>query len=227
MRKVHFLEGKFITITSLSAATMTLIIPYNNVTLCCGGIGWLIASGMLPQKMYEYDLSRYEQNEELTLKQVYWMHGLLGVIISPLFIVTEMVPYWVVTSVALIGGPIVTSYLKPSSIWTSALFTGLVGLVGMGFVNGLYFYPDLDLLAAFRLMKLHSDMYPGIFTAMCYSLYSTRKIINKYKNYERNHISHAVYYSMGVVFVGVVFSGIFLFVRTLIINPYRFNRIFP
>ena len=119
------------------------------------------------------------------------MHVCMGVTLTPsLILYNEFIPAALVTTLALVAGPITASFTLPKGKLLrlgSFLNVGLWGLLGVG-VGGIF------------IPALHDiNMYGGIMLFSVYSAYDTHNMIKEYEEGNSDYIKHAANYSLNAI----------------------------
>jgi len=137
------------------------------------------------------------QTDVQRLRHAYWMHGLMGVAISPsLVMFHQFIPHALITTGALVAGPITAARMMPKGAmlqWGPALYTGLWGLVGVGIASIVAPYFGLHELGT----TLHGiDLYGGVALFTVYNAYDTHVMIDQFKKGDKDYVGHAANYSL-------------------------------
>lgn len=205
--------GKFLGITALTgAATVGSVAAFANVVpltiapyVCIGGI----LCSFIGSLYHAYHIDSSKSDEE-RLRHAYWMHAFLGVVISPVLVIfSEFIPHALITTAALVAGPITFSRFMPKGSllpWGTALYTALWGLIGVGCMSLIAPLLGFTNLA----MTLHGiDLYAGVALFTLYNAYDTHKLINDFENGRENHIGHAAHYSLNAINIFIRLLEIF------------------
>lgn len=195
--------GKFLGLTALTGGvtvgafmTLSSAIPFTAAPyvyaggLLCSFIGSLY---------HAYHIDSTKSDEE-RLRHAYWMHALVGIVLAPsLIMFSAFIPHALITTAALVAGPITFSKFMPKGSllpWGPALYTALWGLIGVGCASLISPLLGMHGLA----MTLHGiDLYAGVALFTIYNAYDTHKLINDFENGKKDHIGHAANYSLNAI----------------------------
>jgi len=124
----------------------------------------------------------------------------MGIMMAPsLIIFNQYIPQALILTSALVAGPIMGTRLMPKGSMLSlgpALSTALFGLVGIGFTSIGASFLGFNSLAGIT----HSiNLYGGIILFTLYNSYDTEKLIDDYEKGIKNHVHHAVSYSLNII----------------------------
>jgi FtsH-binding integral membrane protein len=204
-KKVNLTTGKFLGTTALTGAgTIGLsyamlkagLDPEAGMILFGGG---LIGS-FLGSLYHAWQIDQPGKTEQEQLKHAYWMQGFMGIAISPSLIVfNQFIPHALITTAALVGGPVFASFMMPNKSmlkYGPALYTGLLGLLGVGVTSIL-----APILGFHNLgMMMHNiDLYGGVLLFTIYNAYDTHVLIDNYQRGIREYVKHSVNYSLNAI----------------------------
>ena len=147
-----------------------------------------------------WQLSDQTKSDKHKMYHAYWMHGLMGIIISPsLIIFNQYIPQALILTSALVVGSIIGTRLIPRGSMLAlgpALSTALCGIVGIGFTSiGASFFG----LNSFANIAHSINLYGGIILFSLYNVYDTETLIEDYEKGIKNYVNHAVSYSMNIL----------------------------
>lgn len=213
--KVGITTGKLMSTTALVGAStiasayglMNLNIPINTLTYL-GGTCWV---GSAVGSIYHaYQFGLYDKTEKQRLRHAYMMHALMGVTISPsLLIFHEFIPHAMITTGALIAGPITAARMASDGAmlnWGSALYTSLWGTVGIGFSSIICHYIGLNELSS----ALHNvDLFAGVALFTVLNAYNTHVIVDDFNKGKRDELTHSVNYSLNCINIFIRLLEIF------------------
>lgn len=204
-KKVAFTTGKLLGITALTGtATVGIglsLLSANIPMDVLFGIGSVSIIGSFCGSLYNaWKIDDPNKTEAQKLKHAYWMNGFMGVVISPsLLVFHQVIPHALITTSALVAGPIVAAKMMPSNSLLSygpALSTALCGLIGVGFtsiVAPLVGFHDLGI-------ALHNiDLYGGVILFTIYNAYDTQVIIDEFNKGNRDIVKHSANYSLNII----------------------------
>jgi FtsH-binding integral membrane protein len=122
-----------------------------------------------------------------------------------LVIFSAAIPHTLVATGALMAGPITAAQMMSKSKsksknsllpYGSALYTGLWGMIGVGIMSIIS--PALGFHQVGLLLH-NIDLYGGVMLFTVYNAYDTHVIINAFENGKKDHIGHAVNYSLNAI----------------------------
>lgn len=213
--KVGTTTGKLLGVTALSGASiigtgfaLMSVGVSSDILMTLGGTAWFGA--FIGSFYHAYQLGDTEKSDEQRLRNAYWMQGLMGVTISPsLLIFHQFIPHALITTGALVAGPITASRMMSDGAmlkWGPALYTGLWGLVGVGVTS------IVAPMLGFHEMgtALHNiDLYGGVVLFTVYNAYDTHVMIDEFKRGNRDYVGHAANYSLNAVNIFIRLLEIF------------------
>jgi|LakMenEpi02Apr12_1017379.scaffolds.fasta_scaffold00830_3 FtsH-binding integral membrane protein len=214
-KNVAFTTGKLLGTTALTGTAavgigLTLLsanIPYDILM----PLGITTYIGSFCGSLYNaWKIDDPNKTEAQKLKHAYWMNGFMGVVISPsLLVFHQVIPHALITTSALVAGPIVAAKMMPSNSLLSygpALSTALCGLIGVGFTSiiaPLIGFHDLGI-------ALHSiDLYGGVILFTIYNAYDTQVVIDEFNKGNRDIVKHSAIYSLNVINIFIRLLEIF------------------
>jgi hypothetical protein len=116
------------------------------------------------------------------------------------FISPNIIPIAAVASMAVMGGSSLYAIKQKQgsfTAWRSALFGGLLGLVGLQIVSGLTFMaigPNM-----FTMMATRFDTIAGLGLFTAFQMFDTQEVITEYSEGKRDHLNHSINFFLNFI----------------------------
>ncbi|VBB18661.1 hypothetical protein YASMINEVIRUS_1192 [Yasminevirus sp. GU-2018] len=212
-REVNLTTGKFLGLTAVTGAgtvgttfALSSVVPPDTL-MSLGAVGLI---GSFAGSLYHAWQLGKEKPEAERLRHAYWMHGLMGVSIAPsLFMFSQFIPHALITTGALVAGPITAAYRMPKGSmlpYGSALYTGLWGLIGVGVTS--IFAPIIG-FPGLGMMMHNVDLYGGVLLFTVYNAYDTHVLIDDFEKGKKDVIGHSANYSLNAINIFIRMLEIF------------------